>query len=55
MDVEHFFMCLLAIGTSFFEKALFSAFAHFFTGSLIFGGQFLSSQDILIINLLSDV
>jgi hypothetical protein len=28
MDVEHFFMCLLAIWISSFEKALFSSLAH---------------------------
>jgi hypothetical protein len=33
---EHFFMWILAIWTSFFEKALFSSVAHFFIGSLIF-------------------
>jgi hypothetical protein len=27
---EHFFMCLLAIWTSSFEKVLFSSAAHFF-------------------------
>jgi hypothetical protein len=32
-DVEHFFMCFLAMG--FFEKTLFSSVAHFFIGSLI--------------------
>jgi hypothetical protein len=36
-DGEHFFMCFLAIGTSSFEKALFSSVAHFFFGSLILG------------------
>jgi hypothetical protein len=34
-DGEHFFMCFLAIWTSFFEKVLFSSVAHFFIGSLI--------------------
>jgi hypothetical protein len=35
-DVEHFFMSFLAICTSSVGKFLFSSFAHFFTGSLIF-------------------
>jgi hypothetical protein len=35
-DVEHFFLCFVAIWTSSFEKIHFSSFAHFFIGLLIF-------------------
>jgi hypothetical protein len=51
------FSCVfLATWTSSFKKALFSSFAHFLIGSLIFREfRFLSCLYILLINYSSDI
>jgi hypothetical protein len=54
-NIEHFFMYLLVICTSF-DNFLFTSFAHLLLGLLVLlEFSFLNSLNILVINPLSDV
>ena len=55
-DVDHFFMCLLAIWMCSLKKCLSMSFAHLFTGLCVFWVlSLISSLEILDTNPLSDM
>ena len=48
-DVEHFFMCLLAIYMSYLEKCLFSSLAHFFKLDCLFFWKWAAGVDRIVL------